>query len=84
MSSASVLFITALLEVSTVSSWSSAAMIYLLAIPDLLWMGFVVWKWFFWKQEGHSRTSVSSNFVEQSVVDGNHISIFIRLILLEL
>ncbi|KAF7940150.1 uncharacterized protein EAE98_000277 [Botrytis deweyae] len=44
--SASVLVITALLEVSTVFTWSSAATVCLLTISGLIWVGFIVWEWF--------------------------------------
>ncbi|CAD6447186.1 51fddffd-06bf-42b5-aef0-8fd831e80ff1 [Sclerotinia trifoliorum] len=50
--SASVLLITALLEVPTVFSWSSAAMICLLTISVFLWIGFVVWEWFVGSSKG--------------------------------
>ncbi|KAF7880499.1 uncharacterized protein EAF02_007345 [Botrytis sinoallii] len=44
--SASVLVITALLEVSTVFTWSSATTVCLLTISGLIWIGFIVWEWF--------------------------------------
>jgi predicted membrane channel-forming protein YqfA (hemolysin III family) len=42
----SLLFITPLLEVETLFSWSSAVVVSLLAISAIVWSAFVLWAWF--------------------------------------